>query len=128
MFTKGFTSSANTKETPSSAVDLLIVAGGGAGGHRIIPSGIQSYQANGGGGGAGTLRYLQNVSLSGSSLTITVGAGGSGYQAGENSRGDNGGNSSVVSNDNVINYSARRWCRWMWKSINYRYIWRYSSC
>jgi hypothetical protein len=70
--------------------DILIVAGGGAGGRNRFPSGRA-----GGGGGAGGLIYLQNQNISAGSYNITVGNGGNIDEGGNNSgEGFNGGNSS----------------------------------
>jgi len=65
--------------------DILIVAGGGAGGRNPYPSGRA-----GGGGGAGGLLYYQNINLSAGTYNITVGNGGDIT----NTVGNNGGNSS----------------------------------
>lgn len=66
------------------SVDYLAVAGGGGGGWDV-----------GGGGGAGGLLFSQAQSLnSGTTYTITVGAGGSGSSASA-VVGSNGGNSSI---------------------------------
>jgi hypothetical protein len=70
-------------------VDYLVVAGGGAGGHNGTNNDIA-----GGGGGAGGLLYNTNYRISSmSSLTVTVGAGGSGVSAGSSTPPTNGNNS-----------------------------------
>jgi hypothetical protein len=70
--------------------DILIVAGGGAGGRNRFPSGRA-----GGGGGAGGLIYLQNQNISAGLYDIKVGHGGNIDEGGNNSgEGFNGGNSS----------------------------------
>jgi hypothetical protein len=75
--------------------DILIVAGGGAGGRNRFPSGRA-----GGGGGAGGLIYLQNQNISAGSYNITVGNGGNIDVGGNNSgEGFDGGNSSF---NNII--------------------------
>ena len=75
--------------------DILIVAGGGAGGRNRFPSGRA-----GGGGGAGGLIYLQNQNISAGSYNIIVGDGGNIDEGGNNSgEGFNGGNSSF---NNII--------------------------
>ena len=75
--------------TPSSAIsaDVLVVAGGGAGGSGLA----QNYAA--GGGGAGGLRALSAQSLTAQNYAIVVGAGGVGVTY--TSNGSNGNNSSV---------------------------------
>ena len=68
--------------------EYLVVAGGGGGGARV-----------GGGGGAGGFlsSSLSNI-ISGSSITVTVGAGGSAGTGGANGQnGGDGGDSSIVS-------------------------------
>jgi hypothetical protein len=70
--------------------DILVVAGGGAGGRNRFPSGRA-----GGGGGAGGLIYLQNQNISAGLYNIKVGHGGNIDEGGNNSgEGFNGGDSS----------------------------------
>ena len=70
-------------------VDYLVVAGGGAGGHNGTNNDIA-----GGGGGAGGLLYNTNYRITSmSSLTVTVGGGGSGVSAGSATAPTNGNNS-----------------------------------
>lgn len=78
--------------TQSITADILCIAGGGAGGG-----------AYGGGGGAGGLRYNASQSLTATSYTVTVGAGGAsaGIPSGGGStagsgQGGSGGNSNVT--------------------------------
>jgi uncharacterized repeat protein (TIGR02543 family) len=75
-----------TRPTGVGTIDLLVVAGGGGGGSR-----------HAGGGGAGGLLQEQNLSVTASSLSISVGAGGAGGAASSalGSDGSNGANSSV---------------------------------
>lgn len=76
---------ANPKNFGLSAVEVLVIAGGGAGG---------GYGGNdgSGGGGAGGVIYDTNFSVTpGTAYTVTVGAGGAGV--GGATRGNNGGNS-----------------------------------
>lgn len=60
-----FTTSGNISFTVGGTVEVLLVAGGGAGGSAI-----------GGGGGGGGVIYMPSVTVSTTSYTITVGAGG----------------------------------------------------
>jgi hypothetical protein len=64
----------------SLTADILVVAGGGSGGNIY-----------GGGGGAGGLLAFASQSLSATGYTVTVGAGGAGYDG--NGYGANGGDS-----------------------------------
>lgn len=80
--------------TPSftGTIEILVVAGGGGGGSDM-----------GGGGGAGGVISSKNVSVtSGTPVTVTVGAGGTGAPAGQGghatTKGTNGGNSVFGSN------------------------------
>ena len=79
----------------SSTVDYLVVAGGGAGGFRTTSKPFYM-----GGGGAGGFRSGSITASSGSSYTITVGAGGAAY-AGSSTfgNGSNGGDSSLAGTD-----------------------------
>ena len=88
------------KTTDKLICDILIVAGGGAGGRNRFPSGRA-----GGGGGAGGLIYLQNQELLSGIYTITVGSGGN-IDEGGNNRGEgfDGNNSSITG---MINYTAK---------------------
>ena len=62
-----------TAPANATAVDLLVIGGGGAGGTGVIGSMVGS----GGGGGAGGLVYIENFPVvSGGTYPITVGAGG----------------------------------------------------
>ena len=63
------------------SADILVIAGGGSGG----------YGGNGGGGGAGGVCYAANYSLTPTTYTVTVGAGGA--QIGPTSGSVNGSNS-----------------------------------
>jgi hypothetical protein len=77
---------ANPKNYNLTAVEVLVVAGGGAGG---------GYGGNdgSGGGGAGGLIYNSNFAVTqGTQLTVNVGAGGAGAAA-QGNRGFNGANS-----------------------------------
>ncbi len=74
---------ANPKNYNLTAVEVLVVAGGGGGAADV-----------GGGGGAGGLIYNSNFAVTpGSTLTVTVGAGGSGRAPSDTSAGGSGGNS-----------------------------------
>jgi len=67
-------------QTPPSTVEYLVVAGGGAGGAYI-----------GGGGGAGGLLTAAGYSVTtGSAITVTIGAGGSGQISADNTFATNG--------------------------------------
>ena len=70
----------------SLSCDYLVIAGGGGG---------STYA--GGGGGAGGYKYATSQSLSATSYTVTVGAGGAGYSGTSSGLGSNGGNSSFNS-------------------------------
>jgi len=73
---------------PSANIEYLVVAGGGAGG------GGNRYTNGGGGGGAGGLLSSSLSSIeSGSSITVTIGAGGTGTTG----NGTDGGDSSIAS-------------------------------
>ena len=62
-----------TAPANATAVDLLVIGGGGAGGTGVTGSMVGS----GGGGGAGGLVYIENFPVvSGGTYPITVGAGG----------------------------------------------------
>ena len=77
-----FTGSATFTPSFTGPVEVLVVAGGGGAG------------GGGGGGGAGGLLYVSSVGVSqGTGYTITVGAGGVGYNS--NTAGTNGSNSSA---------------------------------
>lgn len=68
----------------TSSVEYLVVAGGAGGGDGTA----------GGGGGAGGYRTATGLSVTaGSSITVTVGAGGSGVYGATSSRGGSGSNS-----------------------------------
>ena len=68
--------------------EYLVVAGGGGGGARV----------GGGGGAGGFLSSSLSDIISGSSITVTVGAGGSAGTGGANGQnGGDGGDSSIVS-------------------------------
>ena len=73
--------------------EYLVVAGGGSGGTPGGAAGQNYWGA--GGGGAGGMR-TDNITLSGTSYGVTVGAGGAApsYNANSTSRGVNGGNST----------------------------------
>ena len=75
-------SSASSSVTPSTNVsfDYLIIAGGGAGGGTAA----NSFGWGGGGGAGGLLYNTSQTLLSGTTYTVTVGAGGS-YANGSNS-------------------------------------------
>jgi hypothetical protein len=76
--------------TQSYSVEMLVVAGGGAGG--------QATDGGGGGGGAGGFRTSTQNFLTGSTYTVTVGAGGAKGTTNSNTttgQGGNGGDSSV---------------------------------
>jgi len=75
-----FTSSNNISFNKSGTVDMLIIAGGGAGGYR-----------HGGGGGAGGYRYITGINVSAGSYSIVIGAGGSG-----GTHGNSGSDSSAL--------------------------------
>lgn len=90
-----FTNTGTTNYTVASPVsaDVLIVAGGGAGG--------ESYGDNdtgAGGGGAGQVLYYTGYTLPSGSASLTVGAGGDGYSQGSNNlrTGNSGGNSVAL--------------------------------
>ena len=77
-----FTGSATFTPSFTGPVEVLVVAGGGGAG------------GGGGGGGAGGLLYVSSAGVSqGTGYTITVGAGGVGYNS--NTAGTNGSNSSA---------------------------------
>jgi len=80
--------------------DILIIAGGGAGGRNRWANGRA-----GGGGGAGGLIFLENQNLSPGAYVITVGSGGNIDENGNNrGYGFNGYNSSITG---LINYTAK---------------------
>lgn len=88
--TTGVTSSFTINYAPSDvSVDYLIVAGGGAGGNG-------SSSNDGGGGGAGGFVEGTTTISSGSSVNITVGAGGT-RSATTSGKGNNGANSTFSS-------------------------------
>lgn len=71
-------------------VEYLIVGGGGGGG------GAFTKDAAGGGGGAGA--YIHNsTTVNVGNYTVTIGGGGTGGPGQANTRGDNGGDSSIFS-------------------------------
>jgi hypothetical protein len=77
-----FTGSATFTPSFNGEVEVLVVAGGGGAG------------GGGGGGGAGGLLYVSSAGVSqGTGYTVTVGAGGIGYNS--NTAGTNGSNSSA---------------------------------
>ena len=65
-----------TVPTPNSSVDVLVVGGGGGGGGGSQSSATDT-ATSGGGGGGGQTQFVQGLSVTGS-VSITVGAGGSG--------------------------------------------------
>jgi hypothetical protein len=80
--------------------DILIVAGGGAGGRNRFQTGRA-----GGGGGAGGLIFLEKQNLSPGTYNIIVGAGGNIDEGGNNKgEGFDGNNSSITG---MINYTAK---------------------
>jgi hypothetical protein len=68
--------------------DVIVVAGGGGGGGAL-----SSYDTGGGGGGAGGVLTEESVLFAASSISVTVGAGGSGATG--DVRGSSGQNSSI---------------------------------
>lgn len=88
-------SKAGSLEIPASyraTLDALAVAGGGAGGSQA------SFGKGGGGGGAGGFVELAEKNVSEGVYKVKVGAGGrNAVAAGVAARGENGGDSSVVS-------------------------------
>ena len=86
-----FTSSGSfVVSTPGVLSDVLIVAGGGAGGWGFAWT--SSEPNTGGGGGAGGLKHLTNVAVTPQTYSITVGA--AGVIVGEDGKpGGNGGDS-----------------------------------
>lgn len=84
------------QSTPAASADIeyLVVAGGGAGGYR---SSAGTWY-NGGGGAGGYLSSSLTAIESGSSITVTVGGGGSQYSGGSTfGNGTNGSDSSIAS-------------------------------
>lgn len=76
--------------TGVSAVDVLVVAGGGSGGGSNGQDGTDG----GGGGGAGGLVYATSYPVTpGGTVSVTVGAGGAGPNGYGDTQGQNGGNS-----------------------------------
>jgi hypothetical protein len=69
-----FTSSGTFTPAFAGTVDYLVVAGGGGGGGD-----------RGGGGGAGGFRTGSSFAVAATGLTVTIGAGGASYSAGNNS-------------------------------------------
>jgi len=80
-----FTSSGTFETDVAGTADVLIVGGGGSSGGGHYNGG------SGGGGGAGGVRALSSQAVSATTHAVTVGAGGTGSQY-----GDNGDDSSVV--------------------------------
>ena len=84
-----FTSSTNFtySDATGQSIDVVVVGGGGGGGDR-----------GGGGGGGGGVIYYPNLPLAAypgsTTIPITIGSGGSGYNNGSGSRGDQAGTSS----------------------------------
>lgn len=80
--------------TPKADIEYLVIAGGGAGGRR---SSSGTYYQGGGGAGGFLSASLSSIE-SGSSITVTVGAGGAEYSGGSTfGFGSSGGDSSIVS-------------------------------
>jgi hypothetical protein len=79
---------ATTEYLANAKFDYLIVAGGGG-------AGGANWYTGGGGGGAGGVLYKtnQSLTLTGGSVSVTVGAGGKG--GGSNTNGGDGGASSI---------------------------------
>ena len=82
---------------PSNVVDYLVVAGGGSGGTSSVEATVASSNSAGGGGGG----YLSGTfNASAGAKTVTVGAGGAGYNsytgAGTTSSGGNSSLSGVA--------------------------------
>ncbi len=92
-----FTSSGTFTVPPGvSKIDIFCVGGGGggAGGYASLSG---NWRGGGGGGGGYTATVLNKAVTPGSSLTVTVGAGGSAAAANSMATGGTGGTSSVGS-------------------------------
>lgn len=92
-----FTSSGTFTVPPGvSKIDIFCVGGGGggAGGYASL---YGNWRGGGGGGGGYTATVLNKAVTPGSSLTVTVGAGGSAAAANSMATGGTGGTSSVGS-------------------------------
>ena len=72
-------------------IQMLIIGGGGGGGRNN-----SSNSSGGGGGGGGQVAYATTSAPAGSSLTVTVGAGGNGYRFSPAVTQTNGGASSIT--------------------------------
>jgi hypothetical protein len=75
--------------------DILVIAGGGAGGSAYAGP------ATGGGGAGGFQKLTSQTITYGSSITVTVGAGGAGTNSGNGSRGNKGSNSVFGTNTSI---------------------------
>ncbi|MGN0847278.1 MAG: LamG domain-containing protein, partial [Kiritimatiellia bacterium] len=87
-------------EYATNDVSILVVGGGGAGGYML-----------GGGGGGGEVYYVESLPESqtlkkGATLTITVGKGGTASSS-VDTRGGNGGKSTLVSDDDVLDIETK---------------------
>lgn len=81
-----FTSDGNFVLPSTRTIDIFMIAGGGA-----------AVGDNGGGGGAGGLIWRPSLSLSGATYAITIGNGGTGTNANNQSSAQQGGNSTFGS-------------------------------
>lgn len=92
-----FTTTGSNTYTPTSGTKYarftMVGAGGGSGGCAATTANIA---ISGAGGGGGTIVFLLTAAQIGSSLSLTVGAGGTGGTAGNNA-GANGGSTSITS-------------------------------
>ena len=79
-----------TLPTGLSSIDYLVVGGGGAGGF-----------SRGGGGGAGAFVLANDYSINSRSISVTIGAGGSGISS-SNSAGNDGESSTLTLNGGTV--------------------------
>ena len=82
-------------ETPSYSIDFLVVAGGGGAGHD-----------NSGGGGAGGFRTSTQTVAVGTTITVTVGDGGTGGVAAPGSTTAGDGNNSSISGSGLTTITS----------------------
>jgi len=79
-----------TPSPPTNSIDYLLVGGGGGAG-----AGDRSFYGGGGGGGGQVINTTLSGLSQGTSITVTVGAGGTNGLA-DGTNGTNGGNSSIT--------------------------------
>ena len=95
MQTLYFTSAGTSNFTKATypwlrGIRVSLVGGGGGGGATVAPAASTNAAGNGGGGGCYAERWITDINGLASSVTVTVGAGGTGGSAATNNAGAGG--------------------------------------